>query len=417
MESGSINEIGGQGDKEVGRVSKAIEVTDSRRRVFSDELGRRIRDRVVSYGRVLGEEGERLVGVVKDFVVGNLDAFFPRSDEIGRRVDRPLITGGEGEELSITLGGIDLRQYLPKNYRILGERLTEKNNAGPRFEVGVRVVVLPITKDKGEVAETIKEREDAGLVILHEIGHAIDEEETHSHLREIEAGIVVEAVPYGLDEFGEEMSSCVQGIVDGVFDEGMVQRLNKVVAGAVKQRVEDSFEFFQPFGILGSDADIFSGLSISRREVFQSYGEDTDDVKRRVVKEVADGVLNRVMGLTNEGGFSGSFIALVGEINDQLKLCRVDCEERMRKFKRDNGARCERQAWAKGLQIARNLIRERSVRLWKGSGEEGLQNLFDTIDSYVYYHKGLSRDVIRRKRGRRMIPTKLFEHSEELVLD
>lgn len=306
-----------------------------------------------------------------------------------KRVDVPEIKGSSGEPLEISIAGRNLQEFLPnKSYGFLGVTMisplylpvkTPEEMNTPRFNLATRQIEIVVKVEEGAKGiETVKMR-DPAMTVLHEIGHAKDEEKNHRYVALLKKNafrdIYFNTMPLWFNE--ETLAHIAQrGRFDTeAFETETIPRIRHEIESNAYSRLEFK-----------------EGGNPTVKEIFNSYNEDFNMFKEELVASVT----NRLSQICRDSGkvaAQGHLEEAKTYAQEKINLMREEYRSGAHDFWLKTIAVSERQAWAEALRVVRILIKENGAKLWRGDKKE----LFKLIDESMFAHGEAGPLAIKRK--------------------
>lgn len=279
---------------------------------------------------------------------------------IGKYVNRIKVEGNVGEELKVKIAGISLNRYLPSGVIFKGVSVGEsfqKDNVvpfdGPFYDPYRREICVPIKKEQGIVTRTINEVKNSGLIIVHELGHAIDDKERPDRLDNCEKARTMEILYRRCASEGTWFSKQhFDALKTGQsFDNNLIQlEIKEIVKNRLDNLLlsENEHDLKDRLRIRNTDQNAFVSEIVS--EVAFSIYRIYELAKTKATEEDSKSALNFVK-IAFDNNIRSSFNKYHEELAKET-------------------ARSERQAWAHGLEIARKLVHEHGIKFWDKSFKE-----------------------------------------------
>jgi len=309
---------------------------------------------------------------------------------INGSVQRVEISGGVGDVLAVSLGGRDLGNFLPSGVVFRGCRYSKEGRSDydlpfpdPCYDPYTKEVCLVIDKEKGLKGRLTGDLKYSGLIVLHEIGHAIDDSRRRSRFEEIERRSLLASTlsrsADGLRWFSKLHFDVIKGGRN--FDP---ERIKEDIEGHVRFRIEERLE--------GSGR-------YSLRQRLKAGGIDEDQFVEEVENELTGFLFSKYKKAADLARRESSAEAKA-LFNKAIERKVEEYLEEKEEALSDERAKSERQAWAHALLLARQLAQESGVRLW----DKDLESLFLFVDKLINAH-GLraGRKGVKNPNSRRIL--------------
>jgi hypothetical protein len=309
--------------------------------------------------------------------------------QIGKYVDRVETVGKVGGELSVFLSGNNLKDLLPEGVTFRGVKYDEEvakelgdyvfSESGPFYNPITREVCVNVDVSIGSETRLMNEVKYSGLIFLHEIGHAKDDEKRPERLNRLEElGELRDVVRYvgGMEWFRQEHFETLK---ERSFDVGEVRTS---VDGRVRLFLERQLE---------------KDGKYSLRSRLKSRNVEMEDFVNKLQREVSDFFV---------GGYQEACDTSKFQFAEDAQTYIRDMVDKKEKSYRDEyfeeqsnmEATSERQVWAEALVMARELIKS-GIKLW----DKDLKDLLFFIDRLINAHgvsagrKGVKNPKSREK--------------------
>lgn len=292
---------------------------------------------------------------------------------VGKFVHRAEVVGGVGDVLHVEINGVDLGKYLPEGVVFRGNRFSSEFKddytvpfPSPFYDPYSREVCIIVAKDAGVSGKVTDEIKYSGLVVLHEVGHSIDDSRRLERLNEVERLQTVERLyrtcaSGGLSWLSESHFQVLSR--GGAFDE---ERIREEVVEFVSSKLSKEVSATGKYAL---------------RERLLVRGIDENDFVAKVGAEVAATVYGIYTDAANSARLGNVDEAGIG-VRQAFETRITETHDAYEDAMSSESAKSERQAWAEALVIARKLTRESGVRLWDGE----LKDLYFFIDKLINAH-------------------------------
>ncbi len=291
---------------------------------------------------------------------------------IGKYVNRVDIEGNVGDELKVNIGGINLNEFLPEGVIFRGVKVGSDFEgdhvvpiSGPFYDPYSNEICIPVSKEKGVETRTMDELKNSGLVTVHEMGHAIDDKDRVNRLDSIELARTEERLYRNCASEGSWFSEQhFRVLKEGkTFDNNLIQT---EITEIVQKRLDNMLS-------KGERYDLKARLRIRLTDETEFVNKAVSEVSTSIYRIYE---LARTKAIEENPESAIIFVKKSFEAHIKSTSDRYD-EEWARE-----SAKSERQAWARGLEIARKLTNKHGIRFWDKSFNE--LNFF--IDSLINAH-------------------------------
>lgn len=291
---------------------------------------------------------------------------------IGKYVNRVNIEGNIGDKLKVNIGGISLNEFLPEGVVFRGVSVGSDFEgdhivpiSGPFYDPYSKEICIPVSKEKGVETRTMNELKNSGLVTVHEIGHAIDDKERANRLDSIELTRTEEQLYRNCASEGSWFNDQHFRILkEGkTFDNSIIQaEITEIVQRKLDNMLSKSgrYDLKARLRIRSTNETEFANKAVG--EVSTSIYRIYELARSKAIEENSESARTFV-----EKSFEAHIKSTSDRYNEEWAT---------------ESAKSERQAWARGLEIARKLINEHGIRFWDKSFKD--LNLF--IDSLINAH-------------------------------
>lgn len=288
--------------------------------------------------------------------------------------------------LEVYIGNYSLIQELPAGvtFDYIDPRLMPGSN--PQQKLDPRPLFLPHLKKLELIRPSVRykgthELENAGLLVLHEIGHSYDEEQNHTCLSLYAADIQ-------LYFWGTQFDNLAYRFLDADMSAENRARLEEFTMNTLKSSLN-----FDP----------------ERSVYLSSYQIDQEEFLSRVLRDLMPSLLQacaKLQVLEREKAAPRQDISTAAEVNqeestgtadyDLIQEVRTEYLALAYQQYLEVQAKCyqqgERNAWAWALRKARYLKKQHGLVLFTGSRQE----LFDFINKCLFGYLKVSPYIIRR---------------------
>lgn len=297
---------------------------------------------------------------------------------IGRHVDIPKIKGGVGDELEVSIKGVNLAEYLPAGMKFRGYRYDPSvdtytpppftsHQSSPFYSLSTDEVALIVDGNPKE--ETKQKQSDlrySGLIILHEIGHGEDARRRPGALDEVfTLGLLQKTLSdlkngdFQTGNFFGEAHFNYRSHGFNLTDEEVKTLLSEFVTRVTER------EFAK------------SGFDLFKRRL-DVRNIPYEQITQQAERELSQFLWDTYTAARSHDSSQGS-VAHVDKMFDERKK---NLFNQVVEAEAVTMAASERFAWARGFELARRLRKEHDVSLW----DQDINKLFFFADRLINAH-------------------------------